>query len=280
MLEDRDYMRQGSRYGYWSATVVLILALVAVYILQKVAFSPEFTYRYLALSLDGLKQGFIWQLITFQFLHAGLFHILFNSLTIFFFGRPVEFILGRNRWLQMMFALVLPQFFDAPVVGASAGAVGLIAAFAVLNWHQRFTLILYFVPVAMTGRTLFWATAGLSFFGVLFSRGSGVAHAAHLGGALAGYTYIRWGETLRIKLMGWRTPRPRRDFDGFQNPPPYKTSRWARPRPDKPSNAMPEEFISREVDPILDKISQHGIQSLTEQERKILEAARNRMAKR
>jgi hypothetical protein len=57
-------------------------------------------------------------------------------------------------------------------------------------------------------------------------------------------------------------------------------SRWTRHKSQNTDDAAPEEFISREVDPILDKISAHGIQSLTDSERKILEAARNKMAKR
>jgi len=59
-----------------------------------------------------------------------------------------------------------------------------------------------------------------------------------------------------------------------------KIPKWPHGPAESPGDVSQEEFISREVDPILDKISQHGIQSLTERERKILEAARNKMAKR
>jgi hypothetical protein len=59
-----------------------------------------------------------------------------------------------------------------------------------------------------------------------------------------------------------------------------KSSKWPLPKADRDTDLPSEEFISREVDPILDKISQHGIQSLTARERRILETARNKMAKR
>ena len=59
--------------------------------------------EHLALSLEGLRHGYVWQLLTFQFLHAGWMHLLFNLLAIYFFGRSVEFVLGRRRWLALYF---------------------------------------------------------------------------------------------------------------------------------------------------------------------------------
>jgi hypothetical protein len=59
-----------------------------------------------------------------------------------------------------------------------------------------------------------------------------------------------------------------------------KIPKWPQGKSESSGEVSEQEFISREVDPILDKISQHGIQSLTEHERKVLEAARNKMAKR
>ena len=130
--------------------------------------------QYFALSLAGLKSGYLWQLVTFQFMHAGWLHLIFNSLAIFFFGRPVETALGRGRFLavyfssgiiggvvQMLFALMFSSF-DAPVVGASAGAYGLVAAFAVLHWTERFTLLIYFLPVTLRGKTLLWGSLALA----------------------------------------------------------------------------------------------------------------------
>jgi len=101
-----------------------------------------------------------------------------------------------------------------------------------------------------------------------------MAHAAHLGGILAGFAYLRWG-SLAEKLFVRRRVRPRpRELMKVHLP---KSGGWHK---SESEDVPPGEFISREVDPILDKISAHGIQSLTPRERKILEAARAKMERR
>jgi hypothetical protein len=90
--------------------------------------------------------------------------------------------------------------------------------------------------------------------------------------------FIRYGGELSRNLLGpFESRRRKRELIKAVS---IKIPQWPPQKPDSRVDVPEEEFISREVDPILDKISQHGIQSLTERERKILEAARNRMAKR
>src|SRR5271170_2947880 len=131
MLEDRDYMRQPTYHEpRVSFTIVLLIVNALVFLFQLFAQSQfaqgaEIEEKYFALSLDGLKSGYVWQLLTFQFMHAGWMHIIFNSLAIFFFGRSVETVLGSRRFLavyfssgiiggvvQMLFALLIPKYFD------------------------------------------------------------------------------------------------------------------------------------------------------------------------
>ena len=276
MLEDRDYMRQpAGRELRISFTVALLIVNAAVFLVQLAAANSsngaEIEGRYFALSLAGLKHGFVWQLLTFQFMHAGWMHIIFNSLAIYFFGRPVEDALGRRHFLtlylaagtigglvQMLFAWLLPSF-DGAVVGASAGASGLVAAFAILHWEERFTLLIYFIPVTMTGKTLLAVSLALAFLGIL-TPNSGIANAAHLGGILTGGYYVRL--FIQGQWLGRRF-----------------SSRRAAPR--KPDDDLPAgDFLSGEVDSILDKISAQGIHSLTARERDILERARKKIASR
>jgi membrane associated rhomboid family serine protease len=293
MLEDRDYMRQPAYHeSRVSFTVALLIVNAAVFIVQLAAANSqsaaEIEYNYFALSVAGLKQGFVWQLLTFQFMHAGWMHIIFNSLAIYFFGRPVEIALGRRHFLtlyllsgviggliQMLFAWLIPQYFDGPVVGASAGASGLVAAFAILHWEERFTLLIYFIPVSMTGKILLAVSLGLAFLGML-TPNSGIANAAHLGGILTGGFYVRLFIQRQSPL--WK-------FLARRSAPRELAVRRAdkgallSPAVDKPDDESTDEFLKNEVDPILEKISAHGIHSLTAREREILEKARSRMAK-
>jgi membrane associated rhomboid family serine protease len=295
MLEDRDYMREPSyREPRVSFTIALLIVNAVVFLVQLAAGSSrtgaEIEYTYFALSLAGLMHGFVWQLLTFQFMHAGWVHIIFNSLAIYFFGRPVEMALGRRHFLtlylvsgvigglvQMLFAYLVPSHFDGAVVGASAGASGLVAAFAILHWQERFTLFIYFFPVNMTGKMLLAVSLALAFIGIL-TPNSGIANAAHLGGILTGGFYVRWfiqGEWPRWKFSARRSAP--RELVASQA---GKGSLWRSAAVGREENLSTDEFLSSEVDPILEKISAHGIHSLTAREREILEKARKKMAGR
>lgn len=294
MLEDRDYMRQPVYHEpRISFTIALLIVNAVVFVIQLISANfphgQEIQNNYFALSLAGLAHWRIWQLLTFQFMHASWMHLIFNSLAIFFFGRFVEAILGRNRFLavyfssgiiggalQMLFALWRPDFFGGAVVGASAGAYGLVAAFAVINWTERFTLLIYFIPVAMRGRTLLWVSIGLALVGLLIP-GSGVANTAHLGGILTGYFCVRYIFQNRWPQLEFPSRREPREL-AAKSAGKYSLWRSAANKPDEELSAA--EFLQKEVDPILEKISAHGIQSLTARERDILEKARAKMAKR
>lgn len=302
-LADRHYMRQAGRDFRWSATLTVIVINIVAFVLQNTALRTVHLERYAYLSLDGLQHGYVWQLLTFQLLHQGFLHILFNSLAIYFFGRPVEMVIGRSRFFTLyfgsgivgglthaLFALTLPQF-NAAVVGASAGAFGLLAAFAVINWHEQFTLLFYFIlPLRMRGRTFFWAALILTVISLSMPGGS-VAYTAHLGGLLAGFGWIKLGwhhdyrrlpwEGWFARLRGWRPFGSNRYRQReLVKTPAGKMHRWPISKAADSPEPPEEEFISREVDPILDKISAHGIQSLSPRERQILEAARKKMERR
>ena len=295
MLADRYYMREPSYRPRMSLTVLLLIINVAVFILEFIlqqAFRNFPFEDYFALSLDGLKHGYLWQLFTYQFMHAGILHLVVNGWALFVFGRVVESTIGRSRFLalylasgvfggllQEFAAWAWPQYFGSAVVGASAAILGVVAAFAMLFPDQRLTLLLFFViPINLRAKyllflSILWAALGISFPRTIF--GGPVAHAAHMGGILMGLFFIRYA-------MDWKFAWPRKERPARpvsrQLVNAKKGGGWLRGEPssdDVPAN----EFISREVDPILDKISAHGIQSLTERERKILEAARNKMGK-
>ena len=304
-LADRHYMRQSPGGLNWSATVALIIALAVTFILQLTVLRPGFANNYVALSLHGIRRGFIWELLTFQFLHSGLIHLLLNCWAIYVFGRELEWALSKTRFftlyfssgvigglLQMLGAWVWPDHFGGAVVGASAGGFGLVAAFAMLDPERQLMMLVYFIlPIRMRAKTLLRLCLLLAGLGIALPNsifGGNVAHAAHLGGILTGIAWVKLGwhrDYIRLPWEAWfDRKRQWRPFSARQRKRELiKTAAFQGPswRSQPEDAGLPsEEFISREVDPILDKISAHGIQSLTERERKILEAARNRMAKR
>jgi membrane associated rhomboid family serine protease len=226
MLEDRDYMRPVRSGFRWLATLTIIAVNAAVFIYQYYLLNvPQqnlFEERF-ALSLNGLRAGHFWQLITYQFMHGGFFHVFLNCWAIFVFGRAVEITLGKTRMLalyflsglaggllQMLFGWLLPNYFGDAVVGASAGAMGLISAYAVFYPEQRLGMLLFFViPMVMKARTLLWFLIGVSLVGIMFSLFNirlldlimgNLSHTGHLGGILAGFAIAH--------LMRGGRPRP------------------------------------------------------------------------
>jgi membrane associated rhomboid family serine protease len=293
-------MRESTwRGAHLSSTVVLVVANVVFFLLQQVdrVFNDGAVTAYLVLTQSGLSQGYIFQLFTFQFLHGGFLHLLFNLITLWFFGRAVEHRLGAKRYLQLYLAsgviggllqvglgFAFPGHFGANggVVGASAGICGLIAAFAALDPDQ-IVLLNFFIP--LRAKWLFLISLGISLFFVLVpsrpaahDRGLMIAHAAHLGGLLTGWAFVRFWRTGRLRLPKLRSlfGRPRKIV---RLPRSVSLTRASSRRRDVPAaeDLPPAEFMSQEVDPILDKISAHGIHSLTEREKRILEAARQKM---
>jgi membrane associated rhomboid family serine protease len=292
-LSDRFYMRedQGSPLRL-PMYAILMIAIGVAFAFQQI----NYVYlgwpveHYGALSVTGLGRGYLWQFITFQFLHGGLWHLVFNLMCIFFFGRFCE---GRFGWrrmlvlyfsagvvgglLQIMMALAFPFHYGHSVFGASAGACGLLAAFCVCAPDDE---ILVFLVIPVKARFLLMVSIGIALFFTVVPSDPGIAHAAHLGGMLFGAGYVRFG--WYAWEPSWRIPKfPSTRSGGplVKVRFPKKSSAWQEERPG-PGPEGSTDFISKEVDPILEKISAHGIRSLTEHERKILEAARARMGKK
>jgi membrane associated rhomboid family serine protease len=212
MLAERDYMRGPSRKWWQSVTIILIAINVVAFLLQGML--PVLTAtKYFALSLWGLQQGFVWQLLTYQIMHGSPWHLLLNCWALFVFGRGVEWTVGKTRFLvlyfsggviggllQVLAAWLWPHYFNYPSVGASAGIFGVVASFAMLFPEQRLVMLLFYViPIKMRAKSLLWLVLVITALGISFpdSRlalllGGNVAHFAHLGGILTGLAFTRF----------------------------------------------------------------------------------------
>ena len=272
MIEDRDYMREPDfrppPFQQFRRTWILIAIYAAVFIAELVGErSPEvnkFFYEKLALSKTGIANGYFWQFITYQFMHAGLMHILFNSWAIFLFGRELEPVLGARRFLalvmssgivggvfQILVQVIWPALFHGGVVGASACALGLVAAYAAMFPDRQFTLM--FLPIMFRAKQLFIFSAVLAATGIIFSEifMTNVAHAAHLGGLAMGWFYVK-------KIL-----------------PGFLLTATEGETGEEPEDPNSTKFTTREVDAILDKMS--AGKKLTTEERAVLETASKKL---
>lgn len=288
-------------------------------ILDRRFWQSDFFLTYLALSGKGLKSFMIWQPATYAFLHAGLWHILFNLLALWMFGRYVEMEIGPRRFLTLyLYGAILGGLLWAAVnyntqslvVGASGAVLAVIIAFATLYPEQPITLLLFLViPVTLKAKYLAILATIVVLYGALMGS-TGVADLAHLGGIVFGYAYIKWLGYGRapwwirlLRGMFASDSQPRQEADEFHSSRPgipynhpYRTAveterrpprawfGWGIKKEEKQKRVKrplsKEEFIQREVDPILDKIAKHGIQSLTPEERSILEEAGRKLQER
>jgi membrane associated rhomboid family serine protease len=218
-----------------------------------------------------------WTPFTYMFVHAGGFHLLFNLIVLFFFGRPLEERWGPATFLKYylvaglggaVLSFLTPH---ASIVGASGALNGLLIAFAMI-WPDSPIHLFGVLPVKAK-----WLVAFLAAFSVFAAVGgahSGVAHWAHLGGFAAGFLYLKSGllqPSYGSRSAGSPQGRVAQLLDKLRRP----QVRGERPTPVAPKQ-QPDPRAPDDIDRILDKISAKGLKSLTPAERKQLEEVSRR----
>ncbi|MGH7669413.1 MAG: rhomboid family intramembrane serine protease [Gemmatimonadaceae bacterium] len=235
----------------------LIAANAIVFFLQMTVpgLTNEFAF-YPALALSRP-----WTIVTYMFLHGGWLHILFNMIVLFFFGPRVESRLGSKRFITLYFLSGVAgaglSFFlapDAAIIGASAAVFGVETAFA-KYWPRELIYIWGVIPIPAF--LLIALTVGYSLWSGMNGSTSGVADFAHLGGIGAGFLYLVWLDRHQgTKRFRAKATAPMK---------PVKVLNWHKVDP-----AGIHELNREEVNRILDKISAHGVNSLTADERVFL----------
>jgi membrane associated rhomboid family serine protease len=237
-----------------------------------------------ALILDCPKvmQGEVWRLLTCAFLHGGIWHLVFNMLFLWWFGREMEELYGSVEFLAfyllaaVVASLAYVAAWSAGLQGGRAlGASGAIMAVTVLFafHYPRHVIYLFFViPMPVWGFVVLIVAAD---FLNLFGRSAhGIGQAAHLGGAAFGFVYYRlhWRLTGVLgDVRNWfarrRQPRLRVYREEARRTPVGVAT------PNVPAVASDLDKLREEMDAILEKISLVGKDNLTEQERAILQRA-------
>lgn len=208
-----------------SATFALVALNLIVYI-HEAQLTSDMQYgfgRQFALSLDGIRAGAWWQFLTYQFLHGGFAHLILNVLFLDSIGPVLETTLGRWRFLvlylvsgalgglvQLLGGALSQKFFGHPVVGASAGLCGLLAALGAIYAEDRIQVrILFIIPVTLKAKFLLLAAGLISIAGVIFPLGN-VAHLAHLGGLVGGLLCVNWLKPQQLLEIGDEPTAPPR----------------------------------------------------------------------
>jgi membrane associated rhomboid family serine protease len=288
-------------FGGWSLFPPVIKGLlitnVVVWFLCDVLLAPfvirgvplvDMVLKYLVLWPFG-SYFMPWQLFTYLFMHGGFFHLLFNMLALWMFGMELENSWGSKKFLffyllcgvgaGIMHLFVAPLLGQSgPTVGASGAVFGVLIAFAML-FPNRPVYIYFLLPVK--AKWLIAAWIGLELFYGVTGTADGVAHFAHLGGAAVGFLFVAI-DSDRIPIRQWMVR-----LKGEEKYP-FVGSNRIRPTVhtihDATFNDLPgrrqssgprnEGEVTQEIiDEILDKISRDGYQSLTDEEKRILNEA-------
>lgn len=292
---ERDYERRpvSGKPPLPPVTKALLIVNIAVFILdianrgQGNSFErPPFERLGAFNVMHGLLGGEVWRLITFQFLHDSLGHVFFNMVGVYFFAPWVERWWGSRRFLgyyllcgvggalffTLLLAIGLLPNADvglSNLVGASAGVFGLL--FAIYRLAPAARVMLVFPPVTLTMRQLALIFAGLAMLtilgGVIFPRfplfANSGGEAGHLGGGLMGLLLMRFPG-----ILGKGSGHSRKVI----RPREFRRRVGGKIRPRTEIDLKEES----EVDRILEKVSREGLDSLTGEERRILNEAANR----
>ena len=298
-LDSRDYYRPSGMGGFSFFPPVLkkiLIANVIVFVIQMFAGLVVYTYDqgypitydkliiyYFALNPIG--HGFkIWQLISYQFMHAGFTHILFNMFFLWMFGMEIENIMGSRKFLIFylvsgvgagLFQLLISPIISPGGVGATLGAsgavYGVMIAFAMF-FPDRYIYLYFLIPIK--AKYLIAILVIFEFMSV--GDQSIVAHLAHIGGAITALILIlldRRNEFNVDKLfrkfkkpggsrtkVNYRKPSFSIRDDDVQDAKFYDIN----------SGSEEDEISQSNIDAILDKISKSGYQKLSEREKRIL----------
>ena len=192
-------------YDLTPAIKKLLTIMLAVFLLQMLVSSQINIYLGLVPILVW-KKFFLWQLVTYIFLHGGISHLLFNLIALWMFGGELENFWGSWKFLRYFFfcgvgagictVVFSPDQF-IPVIGASGAIYGLLLAFGWL-FPNRLIYIYFLFPIPARYFVILFGL--LEFF--YFSRGGtggGIAHLTHLGGLLFGLSYMLY-PVLRQKI--------------------------------------------------------------------------------
>ncbi|MCB2229425.1 rhomboid family intramembrane serine protease [bacterium] len=264
---NRNFRGSGLRFGPGGLSPfirLIIIICASVFLLQLVLKGSQLAYLFgltPALFFSDFPNR-IYQLVTYMFLHGGFWHIFFNMFGLWMFGTEIEHTWGSKRFGRFFFlaglagavlTLAVQSTQMVPMIGASAAIYGVLVAY----WRmfpEREVYLYFLFPIKVK-----WFVPGFMLLGFL-TAAPGVAHWAHLGGALFGLAYM---------VTDWR---------GLGFSKKLKNLRYKRQEAKLEKRRQEAEDVMKRVDAILDKINEVGIENISKEDRKFLEDASSRLS--
>jgi membrane associated rhomboid family serine protease len=227
--------------GPWTPAIKwLICTNVAVFLVSL--FVPVIVPLLGLIPAAVVQRFYLWQPVTYLFVHGGFFHILFNMFVLWMFGVELErlwgtrfflkfyFICGIGAGLSTMLVAMAPFSFSLPIyysvtIGASGALYGLLVAYA-LYFPDQPVYMYFLFPIKMKYFVLI--IGAIAFFSSFSGAGGGIANFAHLGGLLVGYLYLSYlkgggfhplGE-IKYRYLKWKINRLRKKFDVYSGGQP------------------------------------------------------------
>ena len=202
-----------------SPTVTKHLIIINAIVFLGTQLNPDFMIRTFAMFYPASPLFHPWQPVTYMFMHANFLHIFFNMYSLYLFGSILERTMGSRKFAIFYFlcglgAVALHMGIQAlefsvgnsmaqlnvlrtPVLGASGAIYGLFVGYAML--YPNNVLSLFFPPVSMKAKWMMLIFVGMELLIGVFQTYDGVAHFAHLGGALVGVLLLLfWRRTGRL----------------------------------------------------------------------------------
>ena len=197
------FLNKKFKYTYSNATVYLVLINILVFIAtasNRISFRGIPLFYWLSLVPGFVSMGWVWQLVTYMFVHGSVTHLFFNMFALIMFGRILERMLGTREFLLFYFVcgimggLVHYLYYalqgaviGVPVMGASGAIYALLFLSAVMFPSARI-LLFFFIPMKMPYAVMLYIAIELFFH--IFGIANGVAHLLHLSCILFAWIYV------------------------------------------------------------------------------------------
>ncbi|MFH2011119.1 MAG: rhomboid family intramembrane serine protease [Pseudomonadota bacterium] len=216
------YQRPGFSFGpSMTHTVKNLLIISGVVFLLQAIVGRQMNLIFGLVPAMVLREYFLWQLVTYIFLHGGLFHLLFNLLALWMFGCELERYMGYRVFLRYFFitgvgaaictVLITPNLF-IPTIGMSGAIYGILLAY---GWFFPNRIIYIYLLFPIKAKYFVMIFGAIELYASIVGTAGGIAHTAHLGGMIFGILYLnhrRIWEFLYRHYMKWKWSRLKRRY--------------------------------------------------------------------